>query len=391
MYKMGRTWIELSGENLIWNVKQFNKILGGRSQIMAAVKANAYGHGAVEVSHILEEAGVEDFCVASLEEGIQLRQSGIKGRVLVLGYTHPKAFVELLRYDLTQTVVDAAYAEKLKQYGKKIKVHIEIDTGMHRLGERFERFEDILAMWQIDSLEITGFFSHLCVADSNAETDRDYTLWQIRNFSQVTAKLKAAGISNFKAHLLSSYGVLNYPEYCFDYARIGIALYGILSNETDTTRLKPDLRPVLTLKTRIQSVRDLKAGEGVGYGLTYTASCPRTIASLSIGYADGIPRNLSNHGWVLVNGFRAPIIGRICMDQMMVDITGIPGVLTGETAVLIGKSGKEEITAAMFACWSGTITNEVLSRLGSRPERLIRRPGTIRYMDGYLGSRKAVR
>lgn len=376
MYKKGRAWIELNKENLKANVAQFQHILPKECKIMAAVKANAYGHGVVEVCHILQEAGVEDFCVATLSEGIELRQAEIAGQILVMGYTHPDQFVELIRYKLTQSVVDAQYGRQLQQngrkafHGHKISVHIDIDTGMHRLGERFEQFEDILSMWSLDYLDITGVFSHLCVADSPRISDREYTLHQIANFRKVIKRLKAAGADGFKAHLLSSYGVLNYPEFCFDYARVGIALYGILSSEKDTTRLQPALCPVLSLKTRIQSIRTLDNGESVGYGLTYTADCPRRIAALSIGYADGIPRSMSNTGYVLINGRKAPIIGRICMDQMTVDVTDVPDAEPGGEAVLLGKSGGEEITAPMLASWTDTITNEVLSRLGSRLERL---------------------
>lgn len=370
MYQKGRAWIELDKSALVHNVEEFSKLLAPGCRIMAAVKANAYGHGILEAAGILQEAGVEDFCVATLEEGIGLRKGGIKGQILVLGYTHPMQLSELVQYELTQTVVDAAYGETLREFGEPMNVHICIDTGMHRLGERFERIEDILAMWEIPNLKITGVFSHLCVADSWLGRDREYTLRQIANFRATVQQLHEAGHTDFKVHLQGSYGVLNYPEVHFDYARIGIALYGTLSSRGDETRLRPSLRPVLTLKARIQSIRQLEDGESAGYGLTFTARCRRSIAAVSIGYADGIPRSLSNKGYVLVEGKKAPIVGRICMDQMLVDVTDIPDAAPGGEAVLIGKCGLEEITAPQFAEWAGTIANEVLSRLGSRLERV---------------------
>lgn len=371
MYPKGRAWIELNEENLKANVEELRRISGSRGRIMAAVKANAYGHGATQVAGILRQCGVADFCVASLTEGVELRRAGIGGQILILGYTHPCELAEAAAYDMTQTVVDSAYARELERFGQPIKVHIGIDTGMHRLGERFERIEDILDMWNIPNLQITGVFSHLCVADSADVGDREYTLHQIAGFKKVVDQLHQAGITGFAAHLLSSYGVLNYPEYHFDYPRIGIALYGILSSPDDHTKAKPCLRPVLSLKSRIQSVRTLERGESAGYGLTFTAGSRRSVAALSIGYADGIPRVLSNTGYVLVHGKKAPVVGRICMDQMMVDVTDIPEAAPGEEAVLIGRSGIEEITAPVFASWAGTIANEVLSRLGSRLERIV--------------------
>lgn len=371
MYPKGRAWIELKEENLKANAEEFRKLISPQGHIMAAVKANAYGHGATQVAGILQQCGVRDYCVASLSEGIELRQAGIRGQILILGYTHPSELTEAAAYDMTQTVVDALYARELQRFGQPIKVHIGIDTGMHRLGERFEKIEDIMAMWQIPNLEITGIFSHLCVADSQSVKDREYTLHQIAGFRKVVYQLHHAGITGFGTHLLSSYGVLNYPEFCFDYARIGIALYGILSSLDDRTKISLPLKPVLALKSRIQSVRTLEEGESAGYGLTFTAKTNRRIAALAIGYADGIPRSLSNTGHVLIQGKKAPVAGRICMDQMLVDVTDIPQARPGEEAVLIGQSGQEEIPAAVFASRAGTITNEVLSRMGSRLDRIV--------------------
>ncbi len=370
MYQKGRAWIELDLEHLKHNAAEFCRLLPWDCALMPAVKANAYGHGAVLTAKALQEQGIHAFCVASASEGIELRQGGITGELLVLGYTHPSQFDDLLTYDLTQTVVDGVYAQELKRDGRRFTVHVGIDTGMHRLGERWEHLEEIVKIFQIPNLNVTGVFSHLCVSDGESTQARAYTLEQIRHFDYVVEELHRQGFHDFKCHLQGSYGILNYSEYCFDYARVGIALYGVLSEKNDRLYQEITLKPVLSLKARVGSIRTLYQGEGTGYGLTYSAEENRRIAVLTIGYADGLPRNLSNSGYILCNGKMAPIVGRICMDQMMVDVTEIPQVHPGDEAVLIGKSGDLEIRAEDLAQWSGTISNEIVSRLGERLERV---------------------
>ena len=337
---------------------------------MPAVKANAYGHGAGIIGKALWDMGIRDFCVASAQEGAELRESGITGQILILGYTPACQFEELKRYELTQTAVDYEYAKELNAFGEILPVHVGIDTGMHRLGERSDSRENIFKIWELENLEVTGVFSHLCVSDGNSARERSYTMEQIHHFEYVVEELHRKGFHHFKCHLQGSYGILNYSQCCFDYARAGIALYGIYSAKSDRANAAVDLRPVLSLKTRVESVKMLYHGEGAGYGLTYSARGNRKIAVLSIGYADGVPRELSNCGYVLCNGGTAPVIGRICMDQMLVDVTDIPRVKAGDEAVLIGKSGDLEIQAEEMAQWAGTISNEIVSRLGERLERV---------------------
>lgn len=370
MYNKGRAWIELNLKNLKHNIEEFRRVLPWDCDLMPAVKANAYGHGAVPVAKALQEQGIHAFCVASAAEGAELRQAGITGELLVLGYTHPAEFDDLINYDLIQTVVDGNYAEELQRDGRRFTVHVGIDTGMHRIGERWENMGEIVKIFQMPHLTVTGVFSHLCVSDGQSEKERAYTLEQIRHFEYVVEELHRQGFSDFKCHLQGSYGILNYSQYCFDYARAGIAFYGIYSGKNDSTKAKLDLAPVLSLKARVTSVRTLYKGEGAGYGLTYHPEENRKIGVLSIGYADGIPRNLSNCGYVLCHGVTAPIVGRICMDQMMVDVTEVSGISPGDEAVLIGKSGNLEIRAEDIAQWAGTISNEIVSRLGERLERV---------------------
>lgn len=367
----GRAWIELDRRALKNNVQFLNSLLPESCELMPAIKANAYGHGAVLIAKELQKLGIHAFCVACIQEGIELRKAGIRGEILILGYTHPAQFYLLKRYRLAQTVVDSAYADQLRRYRKKLHVHVGIDTGMHRLGERSENMEEICSILQLPNLIVDGIFTHLSADDSLETADREFTEQQVKEFYQVVEKLKLQGIHIPKLHLQSSYGVLNYPELAKDYARVGIALYGVLSTTSDTMLWKHKLQPVLSLKARIASVRTVYAGESVGYSLQFTAKRTMKIAALAIGYADGLPRSLSNgKGMVLIDGRKAAIIGRICMDQTLIDVTDIPGVKSGDMAVLIGRSGRLELTVCDMAEQCGTISNEVLSRLGARIERI---------------------
>lgn len=371
MYQKSRAWIELDLSHLKSNVLQFQDILPKSCKLMPAVKADAYGHGAVFISLALQKLGIDNFCVASAEEGIELREAGIKGKILILGYTHPMLFSKLSEYKLTQTVIDHSYALLLNQYGQQFDVHVGVDTGMRRLGERDTNVDQILDLWNMKNLHISGVFSHLCVSDGNSNEERSFTQNQIQRFENLIQVLHRAGISNFRTHLQGSYGVLNYPELQFDFARVGIVLYGVLSTPKDSIRSHISLEPVLSLKARIECVHLLHKNEAIGYGLAYTAKQEMKIAVVSIGYADGIPRQLSGKGYALINGKKAPLIGRICMDQLFLDVTGIPGAKTGDEAVLIGQSGDYVLTADRVAAWADTISNELLSRLGKRLERTI--------------------
>ena len=370
-FSCGRAWIELDGAALRYNVSSLTAELPEHCELMPAVKAEAYGHGAVLISKELNQIGVQAFCVAAVAEGVQLRKHKIKGEILVLGYTHPEDFHLLSQYHLTQTVVDYPYACLLNEYGKTISVHIGIDTGMHRLGERWENMEQIYEIFEMENLRIEGMFTHLSADDTMTPEDQEFTNAQIHDFYEVVEKLKEQGYPCPKLHLQASYGIVNYPDTAEDYARVGIALYGVLSTKEDTESCRIPLKPVLSLKVRVASVRSVHPGEAVGYGRQFIADHEMKIATLAIGYADGLPRTLSNGvGEALVKGYRVPIIGRICMDQTMIDVTEVPDVQSGDIAVIIGTSGEEEITACDIAEQTGTITNEILSRLGSRLERM---------------------
>ncbi len=390
-----RAWIEVDTRALAHNVDTLRARLPQGCRLMPAVKAQGYGHGAVLISRELNALGVDAFCVAGIGEAIELREADIRGEILILGYTPPEDFPLLAQYQLIQTVIDYPYACLLSQAEADIHVHIGIDTGMHRLGIRCEEIDDIRAVYDLPHIVIDGLFTHLCASDSPLPEHRAFTEAQVRAFYQVVDYLKEAGCPCPSLHLLASYGLLTLlqgrsglreePSRRFaerriasaelklaaDYVRPGIALYGVMSTEADTGPWKGILKPVLSLKAKVVSVRPLYAGEGAGYGIAFTAEEDMRIAAVSIGYADGLPRELSHgKGSVLIGGHRAPIIGRICMDQTIVDVTGIPRIQPGDTAVIIGADRGEEITVGQIAEQCGTITNEILSRLGARLDRV---------------------
>ena len=319
----------------------------------------------------LNRLGIRAFCAATAEEGAELRRHGVRGEILVLGYTHPERFPLLRRYRLIQTVVDADYARQLSAYGKKLRVHLKIDTGMHRLGIPAEQQAEIAGMFQLRNLRIEGVFTHLCADETRNREDKELTLVQAAAFCEALSDLQRRGLSYGRAHILSSYGLLNYPELGGAYARVGIALYGVLSSRAGLEDCPIDLWPVLSLKARVASVKELPKGQSAGYGLGYTAECDRRIAVLSVGYADGFPRAMScGRGKVLIKGVEVPVIGRVCMDQTLVDVTGVPDVESGDVAVVIGVSERREISVYDLSEISETITNEVLSRLGRRLDRI---------------------
>ena len=375
---MDRAYIEINLENLAHNVAVLKAAMSSRCELMAVVKAEAYGHGMCEIAVHLDKIGVRAFAVATIDEGIRLRRCGIRGEILILGYTVPERAWELRKYDLAQTLIDYAYACRLNEQGCRVKVHVKVDTGMHRLGfdaghHSNTHIKEILDVFAMEHFDVKGIYTHLCVADSLEEEDVLFTRQQIADFYGVLKRLKKEGIRIPKIHIQSSYGLLNYPELKCSYVRAGIALYGVLSTPDAQTKLQLDLRPVLSLKTKVVLIRFVPQGESVGYGRTFVADRDSVIAILSIGYADGFPRSLSNRaGYVLINGGCAPIVGRICMDQLAVDVTDIADVEAGMTATLIGYDGGKEIAAPVVADDAGSITNELFSRMGSRLGRIVK-------------------
>ena len=365
--KQNRAWIEINLDNLENNIKQIKNIIPSQTKIMAVVKANAYGHGMIEISKKLNKIGITDFAVATLDEGITLREAGIKGNILILGYTNFNNIDYLLKYNLIQTIVDYEYAKRINQMDlkEKLKVHIKINTGMNRIGESYKNIDKLIDIYQMQNLEILGTYSHLCVSDSLKEDDKLFTNKQITNFFETIETLQNLGYNTGKIHIQASYGILNYPELNCDYVRPGIIMYGVYSDESEKTKIKVNLKPVLSLKARITSIKEITQGESVSYGRTFKADKNMKIATVGIGYADGYPRNLSGkNAKALVNGEYVSIIGRICMDQLLIDVSNLTKIEDGDIVTLIGE--EKQIKAEVVAQNSGTITNELLSRLGKR-------------------------
>lgn len=376
-----RAWIELDMNALRHNVNFLQSLLPRRCTLMPVVKANAYGHGSCLIAQELSPLGIRNFCVACVSEGIELRRQNIAGEILVLGYTHPDQFPLLDKYALTQTAVDHAHALALNAYAccasrhnqtVPLPIHIAVDTGMHRLGEPVQNEKRIREIFALPGLHITGMYTHLAASSGDDPASQSFTHKQINAFYRLKTRLGKVLPPYTKLHLQASYGILRYPLTDIDYVRPGIALYGLLSNAADTRAYEDHLRPVLALRARVASIHHLASGETAGYDMAYTATRPTVIATVTIGYADGLPRSLSHgKGALLLCGQRAPIVGRICMDQLLADVSGLPTIYPGDIATLIGRDGKEHISAADLGDASGTITNELLSCLGPRLERLI--------------------
>lgn len=369
--KKDRAWIEVNLKQLQKNAEIIQKFLKEGCELMAVVKANGYGHGAVETAKALNAVGVCSFAVATIDEGIALRREGICGKILILGYTDPERAGELKKYELCQTIISLPYADALKRREQGLQTEVKIDTGMHRQGVRWDQLQDIKRLFLDLAFHICGMYTHFCAADSQEAQDMLFTKEQIRRFEEVVKYLRSEQIPLPSLHMQSSYGLVNYPELVCDYARIGILLYGSLSSGRDEVRVEIPVAPAMEIKARVTSVRKLEEGEQAGYGRAFQAERKTKLACISGGYADGLPRALScGKGEVLVHGKRVPLVGRICMDQALIDVTEIEDVKEGDVVTLVGRDGKEEIQMSELADRADTIANELFSRLGSRLKRI---------------------
>lgn len=361
-----RSYVEINLDYLEHNVNVLKHAMGQECELMAVVKDEAYGHGGYEISTCLDKIGVRAYAVATIDEGIKLRKYGIRGEILILGYTMVERARELKRYNLTQTLISPEYADALNGQKIHVNAHIKIDTGMHRLGYDKTAAGAVRKAFHMKYIKVDGIFTHLCCADSARKEDIRFTHGQINGFYKLINELKRSGIAVPKIHIQSSYGLFNYSWIKCDYVRTGVALYGVKSQPRDSTKLKLDLQPVLSLKSRIILIRKLKQGDFAGYGRSFVVEKDSIIAIVPVGYGDGIPRSLSNGvGAVLINGQTAPVIGRICMDSLMVDITHIKNVLVGDMVTLISNES-DTVGAADMAKKTGSISNELLCRIGAR-------------------------
>ncbi len=358
---LGPIWIEIDLDAIAQNVKNIKQLIGEKKELMAVVKGNAYGHDILEVSSVVLNNGATRLAVARLEEGIFLRKAGITVPVLILGLTLKQQAELLVSYNITPTVCEYEMIEKLSESAikedKVVKVHLKVDTGMGRIGI-FSH--DILGFIKkiraLKNVEIEGIFTHFSVAD---EKDKTYTEKQFRKFMGVLTALEKEGIRIPIKHLGNSATLLDLPHMWLDLVRPGISIYGLYPSTEVQKTIK--LIPAHSFKTRIVFLKELSMGKSIGYGRTYTTNQRRTkVASLPLGYADGYNRLLSNQGEVLVRGSRFPVIGRICMDQTMIDVTNLPQVEIGDEVVLWGRQGQEEITVEEIAEKIGTINYEIV-------------------------------
>jgi alanine racemase len=360
------TWAEVDLAHLVYNLNQVKSRLQPGVKVMACVKADAYGHGLIPVAKSLVSSGVDFLSVASIDEGIRLRQAGLRCPILVLGVVLKKDIAPLFRYHISQTVCSDELAEALntmaRRKGRPALVHIKIDTGMGRIGVLpKEAFRFIRKVSKLKNIRIEGVFTHLALADIN----RSFTEYQITVFEELMRQLREAGIHVPLFHAAGSLGIINYSLGHFNMVRPGLVLYGLHPK----SGLDITLKPVMSLKSRVIYVKKVPAGWGISYGHIYVTRRSTNIATLPIGYGDGYPRNLSNAAPVIIRGKLLKISGMVCMDQIMIDVGSFP-VKVGDEVVLIGSQGRQKITTEELARLSGTIPYEIVCGLGSRVPRV---------------------
>ena len=370
-----RSWVEIDLEQLKKNYLIYKENLPQNSKIVAIVKADAYGHGDVEICKTLMKIGIDYFAVSNLEEAKLLRKNNIKGEILILGYTSIECMNELIEYDITQTLVSEEYADLMVKTKSYIKCQFAIDTGMNRIGlnaNDIDNCERIIKKYH-SLLNLNGIFTHLCVADSNKKEDEEFTQLQISKFEKIANRIKDLKLPYI--HFSNSVGGMFYVKET-SIVRLGIILYGIAPNISTT--LPNGICPILSWKSVLSMIKCVDKGESIGYGRTYIADKKRWIATIPTGYADGYCRKFSNIGYVLIRGYKVPIVGQICMDQMMVDITNLvvnekKELSIGEEVILIGRSQNEEIEVNKMANQIGTIGYEIVSGISKRVARIYKK------------------
>lgn len=362
-----RTWAEISIPALLHNYNLI-KAISGSCKILPVVKGNAYGHSAVDVANALKTE-VDGFCVSNFNEATILRQNGIVLPILIFGYTPPECAKALAENNITQAVFSLDYAEQLSSCagGKTVDVHIKLDTGMGRIGfkAKDDAIEEISKVYHFKNLNVTGIFTHFSTADSNDTYDIDYADKQYKRFKSTVSALKERGFNTGLVHCLNSAALLSADKYHSDACRPGIILYGL--NPSSSVTLE-GIQPVMTLKSVVSMVKTINKGDALSYGRNYIADREMRVATVSAGYADGFPRALSGKGEVIVNGKRAKILGNICMDQFIIDVTDIENVKGGDEVILFG----EEITADEIAEICKTIGYEITCGISHRVPRVIK-------------------
>lgn len=387
MKTYSRVYARIDLDAIAYNMERMKRNINPLTKVMAVIKADGYGHGAVQIAQMLENIEyIWGFAVATLDEAVVLRSEGIEKPILVLGCVFPDQYMEMLRYDIRMNVYTEEMAESISQMaareGMIAHMHIKLDTGMARLGFDIteESAEAIARISELPNVCMEGIFTHFAKAD---EADKAFTQKQIQDFVWMTEKLKEKHVVFQYEHCANSAAIVDVPEANFDLVRAGISTYGLYpSDEVNKKNVK--LKPAMALKSHVAFVKEIEAGTPVSYGGTFVAEHSMRIAAIPVGYADGYPRSLSNVGYVLIRGKKAPIIGRVCMDQFMVDVTEIDGVSFGDNVTLIGKDGNETITVEDLGELSGRFNYEFVCDLGKRIPRVYVKDGKVAEQVDYF-------
>lgn len=364
-------WAEIDLSAIKNNIKEIRRITNPKSQVMAVVKANAYGHGSVEVSKVCLENGADSLAVARSTEALELRNAGITCPILVFGYVTEEEILKMVENDITLTVYSLEIANSIQKIAEKLgkhsKIHIKVDTGMSRLGFLPEKssVETIKKIRELKNIEVEGIYTHFADADNS---DKTYTTMQFSKFTSFLHDLEENGINIPIKHASNSAAIIDHPETHLNMVRPGIILYGLYPSEL-VHKERINLKPAMSLKVLVTHVKDVPENTKISYGCTFETKKQSKIASLPIGYADGFTRMLKN-GNVLIHGSRVPVVGRICMDQCMIDVSGIENVNVGDVVTVFGKDGNEKISLEEFGNKLGTINYELVCMVSARVPRI---------------------
>ena len=387
MKTYSRVYAKIDLDAIAYNMEQMKQNIRPETKVMAVIKADGYGHGAVQIAEMMERWNyIWGFAVATLDEAVVLRTEGIQKPILVLGCVFPDQYMEMLKHEIRMNIYTEEMAESISRMaareGKTAYMHIKLDTGMSRLGFGIneQSAETIKRISKMPNVNMEGIFTHFTKAD---EKDKSFTKKQIQEFVWMTERLKEKNVRFTYEHCSNSAGIIDVPEANFDIVRAGISTYGLYpSEEVDKTNVK--LKPALALKSHVAFVKEIERGTPVSYGGTFVAKEKMKIATIPVGYADGYPRSLSNKGYVLIRGKKAPILGRVCMDQFMVDVTQIEGVSFGDKVTMIGKDGNEILPVEVLSEVSGRFNYEFVCDLGKRIPRVYVRDGKIAEQVDYF-------
>lgn len=381
-----RTWAEIDLNSIEYNFRNIKNKLSENTKILCVLKADAYGHGAEFLVKEYEKLGADWYGVSNIDEAVQLRNAGAKKPILIFGYTNPEMVETLYKYDISQAVFSLQYAQKLSEIcektGSKIKIHIKVDTGMSRIGFFCQSEEsinnsakEIKQLKNLKNLEIEGIFTHFSVSD-DMTNNTEYTLKQYSNFCSIIKKIENEGINIPIKHCCNSGGIISCPEMHMDMVRAGVILYGLYPSEE--VKDKIDLKPAMQLKTVVSQVKEIPENTSVSYGRTFVSTKKMKLASVSIGYADGYSLKFSNSAELLIHGKRAKIVGRVCMDQLMIDITDIEDVKEGDEVTVFGTDNPQNISVDELAKIAGTINYEIVCLIGKRVPRIYIKDGKIK-------------